>query len=147
MVCIRLFLTEMRRHTYPHKLFRFILLKSKGSKFHPVEPMHFTASKFIVKFIFSFLSKPPKAESQNQPARPNHNPASSRSFQPTLKSRPLYNTFSFCQKFFFETRGSKPPHRASQNKPNTIVKQSLHLERHSLNAIKPAAKSRAFYRI
>jgi len=49
------------RHTYPHKLFRFILLKSQDNR--PVEPMHSTASQPDVKCFF-------QEPRQQTPARP-----------------------------------------------------------------------------
>ena len=49
------------RNSYPHKLFRFILLKSQDNR--PVEPMHSTASQPDVKCFF----KNPASKHQRDP--------------------------------------------------------------------------------
>jgi len=91
----------MRRYTYPHKLFRFILLKSQD--FHSVQLsrcilQHLNSLSSLFFRFFQNHQKP------NQKTQPRHKiippPCRPEAFQSTPKSRLFYNTFSFCQNFF-----------------------------------------------
>lgn len=81
-ILYRYLLNSFYRYTHPHKLFRFVLLKSKGQR--PVEPMHSTAFCFCVK-LFVWL------RARRQPA--NSKPAGSRQTPQPKTEKPAIHPY------------------------------------------------------